>query len=151
MHSLGSKILSLALISLPVAVSAEKYIDLNLGLAPSKSMLGVSYAQDLNEVNVGIKSFAFGNSGEYALQPGVSYNRYLKPGGFYGTATYLPVTFSQEGVEAGSILAGIGKSFQFTSWGIHLDANLATPLTGEFAQAWGYWIGAGVSYRFKLD
>ena len=149
---------------------AEKSLDINFGLSPSKSILGLSYANDMNQINFGLHGFAYQSSDGGYIMPGIAYNRYLTDNGFFATINYsffyvnqttrafvlnngiLEVESSkQKGWGSGMLGAGLGKSFQFTRWGLHADAGLATPATSDFGQAWGVWIGAGVSYRFHLD
>lgn len=170
MKSMLRSIVFLTLTSLPAA--AEKFIELDLGFAPSKSSLGASYTFDRNEINVGIKAFGFTSDGDYSIMPGITYNRYFTENGFYGSATYAPLYRSEvsssgmisgqpydqiigsrdgSGWQAGAVFLGLGKTFQWKRWGINTDANLITPATDRFGKDWGFWIGAGASYRFKLD
>lgn len=159
-------------IFLALPAKAESSLDLNFGLAPTKSVLGVSFTSGYDQLNVGVKGFVIGSRG-YLIQPGVTYNRYFTMKGFYGSLTYAPIYRNEEvsrfrrtgpnvgdyefetlhvtGWEAGTAFLGAGKSFQFTRWGLHVDGGFVTPADAEVAQRWGYWIGAGASYRFKLD
>jgi hypothetical protein len=68
-----------------------------------------------------------------------------------GSGGYTAEPIHLKGWSAGTFFLGGGKSFQFTHWGIHLDAGFVTPADADIARAWGYWLGAGASYRFKLD
>jgi hypothetical protein len=151
---------------------AEEHLGLHFGFTVSKSVLGVSYASGKNEFNGGIKAGWFGARG-YGIQPGLSYNRYFTGNGFYGSLSYAPLYESEEvstytstgpnpgdyviessrvsGWDPGFLSIGLGKTFQWTSWGIDFDASLLTPASGDLGRTWGYWIGAGTSYRFKLD
>jgi hypothetical protein len=166
-----AKTLLLALL-LSIPGKAERSLDLNFGLAPTKSVLGLSYTVNETQLNAGIKGFWVGSRG-YLLQPGIGINRYFTSNGFYGSLSYAPVYLNEEAVrlrsvgpgpndyvleryrdkgwKAGITFLGAGKSFQFTRWGLHLDGGFVTPADADFARSWGYWIGAGGSYRFKLD
>ena len=165
-------VFGILILSLFAFTHADKYLSLNFGLAPSKSILGLSYRTGANEINVGLKGFWVRSSGDYELQPGITYNRYFLKG-IYGGFTYVPLyrdeyvtygtfvgpeptdyafeTVHEKGWTRGLIFLAVGKTFQFTSWGINIDGGLATPVTSDFARTWGYKIGAGASYRFKLD
>ena len=164
------------LASFSASAEKERFIELNLGLSASKSVLGVSYTSGKNQVNVGLKQFWLQSPGENwsgFFQPGISYNRYLTSNGFYATATFAPYysrdhlysmrfvgpdsndyafdSHFKKGWHMGDLFLGAGKSFQFTHWGIHVDGGFVTPADADIARAWGYWLGAGASYRFKLD
>ena len=163
-------LLAIALLSLPAA--AERSLDIHLGIAPSKSLLGLGYTQGQNEFNVGLNGIVIGSRG-YWVMPRLGYNRYFTNNGFYGSVVYAPEYRNEDasalrftgpgpndyvierwrikGWEPGLIFIGGGKSFQFTHWGIHVDAHGVTPAGHDFAKAWGYSIGVGGSYRFKLD
>lgn len=152
-------------------------LDLHFGFSPSKSSLGIGFGDETRDLNAGLKNqpvewFA---TRDVILQPGVSYNHRI-PWGLYASATYAPVfvRFGDEGPRgflrlsrrtpligndywlkdgwnAGEFFIGLGKTFQFNRFGIVVDGNLITPVTGDLAQSWAYWLGAGVSYRFTLD
>ena len=134
---------------LTTRAGAEDYAALHFGLSASKSILGLSYSSGRNEVNAGLKGFAFTNSGDYAVRPGLTYNRTFTENGWYGGLGYAPEY--RDGWDTGDFMLGLGKSFQWPSWGLNVDANLLTAADGEFARTWGYWLGAGASYRFKLE
>jgi len=160
-----------ALLSVPAW--AERSVDLHLGVAPSKSLLGIAYAQDRNEFNAGLNGLWVNSSRGYWMMPRLGYNRYFTDNGFYASLVYAPeyrneeVTYFQrtgpgpgdyillkereKGWEPGVLFLGGGKSWQFTRWGIHVDAHGVTPADRDIARAWGYSIGVGGSYRFKLD
>ena len=160
-------------LSTSTSIHAEEYLSLNAGLSVSKSILGVSYTRGQNELNIGLKGFVVSNSGEYVLQPGLTYNRYFTSNGWYGSIGYAPEyrnedvliakylspgTYTyhfkrEKGWTAGGVLLGMGKNFQFTTWGVNLDGGLAVPLNrSELNQTpLSLWVGAGISYRFKLD
>jgi hypothetical protein len=148
----------------------------NLGLTLSKSIVGVSYTNGKNEWNFGLKdspilfgSRVMNDNGEF--QPGLTYNRRLTANGLYASATYAPVYNRpgnyacnpgrfplygdrqcwDEGWNAGEVFLGAGKDFQWESWGITLDANLITPANRNFGTSLSFGLGAGMSYRFKLD
>ena len=164
---------SAILLSLTLAIPAiaETHLALDFGLSATKSTLGVSYLSDRNEFNAGLKGLAFSNSGEYFLAPGVSYNRYFTDNGWYGSLGYSPeylvedvfklrtvspgvTTFvieRESGWNWGKLYVGGGKNFQFTSWGVHLDAGIAIPVADDFEESGGLFLGIGGSYRFKLD
>lgn len=169
-----SWIASLGIFSLFLSVgfaNAQTSIDVNFGLSASKSVLGVSYTSGKNQVNVGLRGFAYsGRDGVY-LQPGLSYNRYLTENGFYAWVAYIaeyrsgdseglawdPVngTFVHHVVESkgwhpGFALAGAGKSWQFSHWGLHLDAGVGTPADAQVGRKWGPYLGGAVSYRVHL-
>lgn len=152
---------------------AQRSIDLNFGFATSKSNLGLSYAWERSEVNVGIKGFAWASRGGFtAIQPGITYLHRLTANNVYASvgyiASYSRTQYSEwvfdsttatwtrlgtrevRGWDPSSLSVGLGKSFQFTRWGIHLDVNAYTPFDREFGRAWGYSLGAGGSYRFRL-
>jgi hypothetical protein len=160
-------------------IHADKSVGFNVGIMASKSTLGISYLNGQNEVNVGLKNrpaYMFRSSGMY-FQPGLTFNRYLGRSGFYGSLTYAPIYakmkhwdylsgdlaysiqepivgddyWIKEGWNSGEIFFGLGKSFQFTHWGIHFDGNLISPVTSQLGQTWFYQVGAGLSYRFNLD
>jgi hypothetical protein len=167
--------ITLLLLSLLVSTSvsaAESSIDVNFGLSASKSVLGLSYTNGRNQLNAGLRGFAYNSRDGLLLQPGIAYNRYLTENGFYAAAIYLAKYYSQDvkeysfwnianGIEPETevekgwhsdlIMAGLGKSFQFTHWGIHLDGGVATNADSNFGTAWGLWFGGGFSYRFRLD
>ena len=150
----------------------------NLGFALSKSVAGVSYAWGPNEVNLGLKSNPVEFWARHTLvQPGLTLNRKLGPQDIYLSVTYAPIYLNlrqgagpveivaregrsnfigepqywEHGWNSGELFLGLGKTFQFTHWGFHLDANLITPATPDVGQAWAYWLWAGVSYRFRLE
>lgn len=173
-HVIPSWIASLGIFSLFLSVgfaNAQTSIDVNFGLSASKSVLGVSYTSGKNQVNVGLRGFAYsGRDGVY-LQPGLSYNRYLTENGFYAWVAYVaeyhsqdseelvrdPVTGSlgyaaveSKGWHPGFALTGLGKSWQFYRWGLHLDAGLSTPADARVGRTWGPYLGGAVSYRFHL-
>lgn len=146
------------------AATAQRSVDLNLGLSASKSVLGVSYTDGMNQLNVGLRGLGYSSRDGLFVAPGLAYNRYLTQNGFYATAGYTAFYYGggdngtpgldddrEEGWEAGMLLTGFGKSFQFSRWGLHADAGLATPVSGDFARSWGLWFGGAVSWRFHLD
>jgi hypothetical protein len=153
----------------------ESSVDLNLGLSASKSVLGLSYNNGRNQINVGLRGISYSGRDGFFLQPGIAYNRYLTDNGFYATAIYTLVYWGndvtnfnfqsngqggyvvneyvvyEKGWHSDLLMAGLGKSFQFTHWGIHLDAGLSTAANSEFGKVLGLWLGGGFSYRFHLD
>jgi hypothetical protein len=144
----------LAIISLTSA-SSQKSLDLNLGLSVSKSVLGAAYTDGMNQFNAGLYGFSYASRTGWFLEPGIAYNRYLTRNGFYVTSAYTfryrDMKDENKGWESGLFLTGLGKSFQFTHWGLHADAGLSTPATADFARRWGWWFGGAVSYRFHLN
>lgn len=165
-------VLSVLVLCLSIPASAQNSIDVNIGLSASKSLLGVSYTSGKNQVNVGLRGFAYsGRDGVY-LQPGLSYNRYLTQNGFYAWVAYVaeyrssdserlawdPVNGNyvrqveeSKGWYPGFALTGLGKSWQFSHWGLHLDAGVGTPADRQVGRKWGPYLGGAVSYRFHLD
>ena len=166
-------VFSLTLLSLTLTIPAiaETHLALDFGLSVTKSVVGVSYTSGSNEFTGGLKGFAFSNSGEYYLKPGITYNRYFTENGWYGSVGYAPqylvedvlksktvspgvtttIIERESGWNLGEAYLGGGKNFQFTSWGIHLDAGLAIPVVDDFVESTGLFLGIGGSYRFKLD
>ncbi len=157
-------------------LSAQHYIETNVGLIPSKSSLGISVGAGSNEINVGLKGnpldlFA---TRDFIAQPGITYNRLLHSSGIYGSFTYAPVYvkmdqsgsmtsvgvasrdpvvgsyyFMEDGWNAGEVFVGLGKSTQFGSWAVNVDGNVITPAKDGFVRSWFYQFGLGVSYRFR--
>jgi hypothetical protein len=174
---MSSRLVSLAVLTGLMAgpLRAEEHVHISTGLTVSKSILGIGHSRDRNEINAGLKSFSFSSNGEYLLAPGVSYNRALTASGFFATVTYAPLYYKpgvagqaasrppafgggqpdiKKGWNAGEVYFGLGKTFRFSpqgSWGLDTDANLYTPADKAFLRAWYYRLGAGVSYRFRLD
>jgi hypothetical protein len=170
-----STLLFLWLVLSASVAAAESSVDLNFGLSPSKSILGVSYTNGRNQFNGGLRGIAYSSRDGFFLQPGIAYNRYLTDNGFYVTAIYTLVYLGSDLTErnfhpngqgglfaddeilyrkgwySDLLMAGLGKSFQFTHWGLHIDTGIGTPANSKFGEIWGLWIGGGVSYRFKLD
>ena len=164
---------STILLSLALSIPSisETHLALDFGLSVTKSSLGLSYTSDRNEFNAGLKGFAFSNSGEYYLAPGLSYNRYFTDNGWYGSIGYSPEYLVQDVLKSrvvspgvttleierergwnwGDLYVGGGKNFQFTSWGVHLDGGLAFPLSKDADNSIEPFLGLGGSYRFKLD
>ena len=156
---------------------AEKNVAVNLGFTLSKSVVGLSYVCESNEINVGLKSHPLGFLGDLKfIQPGLTFNRAIHKSGIYGSVSYAPVFVTlpsnhwvtyhsrvgranfigspalwKDGWNLGELFFGLGKTFQFENWGLHVDGNMITPVTSDITKAWGYWIGAGASYRFNLD
>jgi hypothetical protein len=168
---------SIATISLIAAlttfaeVKEEKHLALNFGIALSKSVLGISYTKDAHHFNLGLLGLGYSGRDGFLVQPTVGYNHYFTRNGFYGSLAYAATyrngtesdfVFSQTdsayhyttrdvtGWKTGMMLMGLGKSFQFPRWGIHLDGNLITPASRDFGSEWGWLLGAGISYRFHL-
>lgn len=152
-----------------IASFAQKSIDLNMGFTASKSILGLSYTHDTHQIAGGLHGFSFSSREGWHVTSGIAYNRYLTASGFYATAIYsfsyvdlrneslVPadvgwtyVTDPERGWVSEELMVGIGKSFQFTRWGLHLDGGLSTPATSRISRAWGWWFGAGASRRFRL-
>lgn len=152
----------------------DRFLGVNLGLSPSKTFLGGYYSWDRNQINLGTNLFAFTfEEGVFLAQPTLTYNRYLTDNGLYASValqtTYLPEshdiytpptppdtvgsyrTVHESDWDMPMIMTGIGKSFQFTNWGLHFDVNAITPLNDYFGKVWGLWVGGAASYRFKLD
>lgn len=150
---------------------AQQSIDLNFGLSASKSLLGVSYTSGRNQLNIGLRGFAYSSRDGWHLQPGVSFNRYITENGLYAWLAYVPEYRSQDvealvgygsgsgfqylvveekGWHPGYALAGVGKSWQFTRWGLHLDAGLTTYAGSDFGRGVGLYLGGAASYRFHL-
>jgi hypothetical protein len=172
------KFAALLLVVSNCLVYAGRSVGINTGLILSKSTFGISYTDGKSELNFGMKSHPLDldPSSNQIFQPGITINRYLGTSGFYGSLTYAPVLinieefndfdvhgvskrepifghryFMKDGWNSGEVFFGLGKSFQFIHWGIHLDGNLISPATGKFGQSWFYQLGAGFSYRFNLD
>ena len=169
---------SLFILAVFVAPRAEKYVSLNVGPSPSKSVLGVSYTQGLNEINLGLKGLKLRPLVvDYNFQPGITYNRYLAASGaaqgLYGGLTWAPTyhyrevkipmgsgsdpsaytteSHSESGWLPGDVFAHMGRTFQFASWAINLDAGFTAPVAHTFAQDLDFGFGFGASYRFKLE
>jgi hypothetical protein len=145
----------------------------NLGFGYSKPFLSGFYSWDRNQINVGSGLFAATlDRGVYIAQPSITYNRYLTGKGLYASigllATYQTDSFTEVREQAGLpdttwstrkikqadwttplIITGLGKNFQFTRWGIHIDASFSTELGKNFGNKIEPWIGAGLSYRFN--
>jgi hypothetical protein len=154
------------------AKKVDESIDLNFGFSAAKSALGFSYNHGRNQFTLGFHGLAYSTRDGYFFQPGVAYNRYFTKNGFFGSVglvtTYhnrdiWQVDFSdtinpgrhvvtdEKGWETGIIFTGLGKSWQFHHWGLHVDAGLATTADEDFAREWGYYLGGAVSYRFHLN
>lgn len=161
---------ALATFALCASLHAESFVALDFGLSSTKPFLGASWFAGKNEFNAGLKSFAWSGSGEHLLAPGIGYNRAFTDNGWYAGVAYSPEykvedVFSvttvagvstvtkerQKGWNAGDLSLGLGKQFQWTSWGLNIDGSVLTPADKNFGKDWGFWIGAGASYRFKLD
>lgn len=154
-------------LTLSTAIHAQSYLALDFGISSTKPTLGASYQAGKNEFTAGLKMFGWASSGEYSLSPGIGYNRYFTENGWYGSLAYAPEyrvedvgtvsgtsTLSverQKGWRAGNLSVGIGKQFQWTSWGLNLDGSVLSPANKNLGTDWAYWIGIGGSYRFKLD
>ena len=151
----------------PLAGETGRAIDLNFGLAPSKGLLAIGYTTGMNQYNAGLSGFAANNSGDWLVAPALAYNRYLTPNGIYAAVSYdfyyidtenyaLRFTegdvvihkWREKGWRSGMLRAGLGKSFQFERWGLHVDGGLLTPATSDIGRSLGVWLGAGASYRF---
>jgi hypothetical protein len=155
--------------------SSSRHLDLHVGLSPSKSSLGIGIGDEIREFTVGLKNqpLEWFATRDVILQPGISYNHHIT-WGFYASATYAPVfvRFGEEGPydlltlsrrnplagedywlkdgwNAGEIFVGLGRTFRFNRFGITLDGNLISPATEDLARSWSYWIGLGISYRFR--
>jgi hypothetical protein len=161
---------TIALLALATTSHAERFVEVTFGLSPSKSILGASWTWDRNELNAGLKGFWYQTSTGYEIQPGLSYNRYLTLNEFYGSVTYAPLYRDEEhsylrtvngtpvvevvktrGWETGSVLIGAGKVFRGRHWGFHADVNFGTPANAAFGTDWSWIVGAGLSYRFRID
>jgi hypothetical protein len=170
-----SALLFFSLLLASIVSAEDKSIDLNFGLSASKSVLGLSYTNGRNQFNGGLRGIAYSGRDGFFLQPGIAYNRYLTDNGFYATAIYTLVYWGNDitdfnvqsdgqggyvvneyvvygkGWHSDLLMAGLGKSFQFQHWGIHLDAGLSTAANSKFGEVFGLWLGGGFSYRFHLD
>ena len=146
---------------------------INLGFGFSKPFLSGFYSWDRNQINAGTGLFAATfDRGVYIAQPSITYNRYLTAKGLYASvgvlATYQTDSYTEVREQAGLpdttwstlktkrpdwatpiLLTGLGKNFQFTHWGIHIDASFGTELGKNFGNKIEPWVGAGLSYRFN--
>ena len=152
-----------------------RHAGINFGIGLSRPILSGFYYWDRNQVNLGtnLTLYTF-EEGVLFAQPSLTYNRYLTSSGIYASLGLITNYIADQDEEVrvqGSppdttwhyrtidepdwvsplMIAGIGKNFQWTRWGMHLDANLITPFGKEFIRTWFPWIGIGASYRFKLD
>jgi hypothetical protein len=171
-HSINIVLGAFAILMCAIPTFPQHALDLNFGLSASKSVLGLSYRRDDHDFNLGIRGFSYSNQDGLHLQPGFAYNRYFTNNGFYASAIYVPefrskdvweYTFNssadplerrvteEKGWHPGYLLMGLGKSFQFTRWGLHADLGAATRADADFGRVWGLYIGAAASYRFNLD
>ena len=152
-----------------------RHFGVNAGVNFSKTFLGGFYSWDRNQINVGTGFIAASrDKGVYVAQPSITYNRYLNDRAFYASVGILvpyqkdvynevreqaalpDTTWSTRKIKYADwrtpvLLAGLGKSFQFAHWGIHLDATFGTELNENFGQKIEPWFGGGLSYRFNLD
>ncbi len=157
---------------------AEEYhghhIGINAGLSTTKNFLGGFYSWDRNQINAGtnLTIFSF-EEGIFYAQPSITYNRYLTANGLYASlgmmATYYPETYetytpptppeahgtytqhNEPSWRTNYLTLGLGKNFQYRYWGFNIDGNLTAPLDTDFGNTFGLWLGAGLSYRFKLN
>lgn len=171
-HGLGRIVAAIITLTCSPPAFPQNALDLNFGLSASKSVLGLSYRRGDNDFNLGVRGFSYSSHYGLHLQPGIAYNRYLTDNGFYASVIYVPefrskdvweYTFNssadplerrvteEKGWHPGYLLMGLGKSFQFTRWGLHADLGAATPADADFGRVWGLYIGAAASYRFNLD
>jgi hypothetical protein len=162
-----------ALMITTTGAQAQKHIALNFGLNSTKPLLGLSYSAGKNEINAGVKGFGWsGRDGWAPVIPGISYNRLLTSSNIYGSVGWILTRYetvqlsgtfdstssqwilSERRVSSkwdpGLLTMGIGKSIQYTHWGIHIDASLLTSLDDRFGQSWKTVVGIGTSYRFHL-
>jgi len=135
----------------------------------SKSIFGLSYRDGNNEFNGGFRGLAYSSRNGFVAEPGLSYNRYLTRNGFYAFVGYSLLylnrdqtelvfnetghryeTTYEKGWHSDLLFTGIGKSFQFTRWGLHADAGIMTTADSDIGKRWGWSIGGAASYRFKL-
>lgn len=149
----------------------DQYLSLNFGTS-SKSMLGLSYQDGRNVFNFGMMGVGVNRDGSFGIQPGITYHRHFGDAGWYGALGYSVIYKQRDMLEINSsspfiddwehqqagagwnsseILIGIGKNFQWASWGFNVDGGLALSGGDEFAKPLGYRVGLGGSYRFKLD
>lgn len=149
-------------------------LDLNFGTTLSKSILGLSYVRGDGEVNIGLKGFEWVSSeGLTAVQPGITYIHRLTENDFYAGIGYIAShsrkrhgewaydsttatwrfsgTRDVRGWDPSNVSLGVGKSFRLSRWGLHLDANVYTPIDDRFGKSWAYRFGAGGSCRFKIS
>jgi hypothetical protein len=152
----------------------DRYLGINLGVGFSKTFLGGYYSWDRNQINVGTDVLAFlFEEGILVAQPTITYNRYLTNNGLYATlglqTTYAPEsseeytppvppqtqgtyrTIREDDWKTPVLITGIGKSFQYSSWGLHFDASLLSPLNEYVGRVWAVWLGGAVSYRLHLN
>jgi hypothetical protein len=160
---------ALGIFSAQSPLHADEYLSLNFGTS-SRSGLGMSYNLGRNSFSAGLMGLGFSDSRDLAIQPGLSYTRFFTDNGWYGTFGYsrafknnedVSISTSSPGLDdwegqngtgwaSGEILIGAGKNFQWSSWGLNVDAGLALSGGSEFAKPLGYRAGLGGSYRFKL-
>jgi hypothetical protein len=152
-------------------LKTKQSIDFNFGLSASKSILGFSFTTGKNQFNTGLRGLAYSGRDGYLVQPGFAYNRYITENGIYTSLIYVATyqsqnvqelvynsetgSFSyqlaeQKGWDPGVLMAGLGKSWQYTHWGLHADAGIVTNAYSDFGTAWGFYLGGGLSYRFHL-
>lgn len=167
-------LVAFSLVSVTYSNSTDgRYVGINGGLGLSKTFLGGYYAWGRNQINVGTDVIVFApEEGVILAQPSITYNRYLTASGIYVMlgvqTTYSPDSYEvytaptppeTEGtyrtVNKSSwrtplLITGLGKSFQFTSWGLYCDVSILTPMDEYLGREWGVWVGGGVSYRFHL-
>lgn len=150
----------------------EHHLGFNFGFAASKGLLGGHYAWGRHQVNLG-SGYAYSpQNGFERLQPILTYNHYLSRNGLYANAgissQYARSRWDKTIVSSGdtvvmtsrrvrdswdgfALLAGFGKTWRYRGWGIHLDATLTSPYGNWLEPHWSAGIGAGASYRFRLD
>jgi len=155
------------------AIAQESAIDVNFGFTVSKSVLGVSYIRDGNELNLGLKRADWSlDEGASGLLPGITYIRDVANSGFFMSTGLIPRnqtrgyfvvnTDSTNGAPPYSIqestkwitplfTIGVGKTFQWPDWGLHLDANLGWAIPSRSIRDYNYTLGIGISQRFQLD
>jgi hypothetical protein len=173
MPGFTKRLLLIASLIVTSRVCADEHVGINFGFATSKSLLGASYTNGKNSFNAGLNGIAWWSSyGFTTFQPGFTYNRRLTNNNIYGTiglvgdySNYRTIHYEPDSIPgfyritkeetywtwATPVMTmGLGKTIQFTHWGIHFDFNLATPLDEKFGSAWGSLVGIGTSYRFKL-
>ena len=150
-------------------IHAEEYLGLNFGTS-SKSLIGLSYASGQNAFNVGLMGIGIKRDNDFALQPGLTYNRQFTEDGWYSSWGYsllyrsnnrTQVTSSSFGLDdferqngsgwqSGEFLMGIGQNFQWEKWAFNFDVGLALSAAYEFAKPLGIRAGIGGSYRIPI-
>ncbi len=155
----------------------ESALGVNIGFSPATSGTGLFYAHGGNQWNIGAL-YAIGsvNPDLTDVKVGASYNRTLTDWGlFFATGmvlTYmieegteperpfepdLPPTgaaWRSHGAKDPVFLLELGQRIEFGSrdqFGIHADVGAAADLDSKNKNPWGPIVGAGMSYRFRIN